>query len=50
MKQLKCGKVRQVIFRVAQWQTKPVQSLPKSLKRSLPSIKEIEAEFGPEES
>jgi predicted nuclease of restriction endonuclease-like (RecB) superfamily len=35
---------------VAQWQTKLVQSLPKSLKGSLPSIEEIEAEFGPEES
>jgi hypothetical protein len=35
---------------VAEWQTKLVQSLPESLKGSLPSIEEIEAEFGPEES
>ncbi len=35
---------------VAQWQTKLVQSLPASLKGSLPSIEDIEAEFGPEES
>lgn len=35
---------------VAEWQTKLVQSLPESLKGSLPSIAEIEAEFGPEES
>jgi predicted nuclease of restriction endonuclease-like (RecB) superfamily len=35
---------------VAEWQTKLVQSLPESLKGSLPSIEEIEAEFGPEGS
>ena len=35
---------------VAEWQTKLVHSLPESLKGSLPSIEEIEAEFGPEES
>ena len=35
---------------VAEWQTKLVQSLPDSLKGSLPSIEEIEAEFGTEES
>ena len=35
---------------VAEWQTKLVQSLPEPLKGSLPSIEEIEAEFGPEES
>jgi predicted nuclease of restriction endonuclease-like (RecB) superfamily len=35
---------------VAEWQTRLVQSLPESLKGSLPSIEEIEAEFGPEES
>jgi predicted nuclease of restriction endonuclease-like (RecB) superfamily len=35
---------------VAEWQTKLVQSLPESLKGSLPSIEEIEAEFGPYES
>jgi predicted nuclease of restriction endonuclease-like (RecB) superfamily len=35
---------------VAEWQTKLVQSLPESLKGSLPTIEEIEAEFGPEES
>jgi predicted nuclease of restriction endonuclease-like (RecB) superfamily len=34
---------------VAEWQTKLVQSLPESLKGSLPSIEEIEAEFGTEE-
>lgn len=34
---------------VAEWQTKLVQSLPKSLKGSLPSIQEIEAELGQEE-
>ncbi len=34
---------------VAQWRTKLVQSLPASLKGSLPSIEDIEAEFGPEE-
>ena len=34
---------------VAEWQTKLVQSLPESLKGSLPTIEEIEAEFGPEE-
>ena len=31
---------------VAEWQTKLVQSLPEPLKGSLPSIEEIEAEFG----
>ena len=35
---------------VAEWQTKLVQSLPESLKGSLPSIEEFEAEFGQEES
>ena len=35
---------------VAEWQTKLVQSLPESLKGSLPSVEEIEAEFGTEES
>ncbi len=35
---------------VAEWKTKLVQSLPDSLKGSLPSIEEIEAEFGSEES
>ena len=35
---------------VAEWQTKLIQSLPESLKGSLPSIEEIEAEFRPEES
>jgi len=35
---------------VAEWQTKLVQSLPESLKGSLPSIEEIEAELGPESS
>ena len=34
---------------VAEWQTRLVQSLPESLKGSLPSIEEIEAEFGTEE-
>jgi predicted nuclease of restriction endonuclease-like (RecB) superfamily len=34
---------------VAEWQTKLVQSLPKSLKGSLPSIAQIEAELGKEE-
>jgi len=33
---------------VAEWQTKLVQSLPEPLKGSLPSIAEIEAEFGRE--
>lgn len=33
---------------VAEWQTKLVQSLPEPLKGSLPSIEEIEAEFGRE--
>ena len=32
---------------VAQWQTKLVESLPKNLKGSLPTIEEIEAELGP---
>ncbi|MDR3632987.1 MAG: PDDEXK nuclease domain-containing protein [Isosphaeraceae bacterium] len=35
---------------VAEWQTKLVQSLPESLQGSLPSIAELEAEFGPAES
>jgi predicted nuclease of restriction endonuclease-like (RecB) superfamily len=35
---------------VAEWQTKLVHSLPEPLKGSLPSIEEIEAEFGSEES
>jgi predicted nuclease of restriction endonuclease-like (RecB) superfamily len=35
---------------VAEWQTKLVQSLPESLEGSLPSIEQIEAEFGPERS
>jgi predicted nuclease of restriction endonuclease-like (RecB) superfamily len=35
---------------VAEWQTQLVQSLPEELKGSLPSIAEIEAEFGPEGS
>ncbi len=34
---------------IAQWQTKLVQSLPETLKGSLPSIEEIEAELGKEE-
>ena len=34
---------------VAQWQTKLVQSLPETLKGSLPSIEAIEAELGNEE-
>lgn len=34
---------------VAEWQTRLIQSLPESLKGSLPSIEEIEAEFRPEE-
>ena len=33
---------------VAEWQTRLVHSLPESLKGSLPSIEEIEAEFGEE--
>jgi len=33
---------------VAEWQTRLVQSLPESLKGSLPSIEEIEAELGKE--
>jgi predicted nuclease of restriction endonuclease-like (RecB) superfamily len=33
---------------VAEWQTKLVDSLPEPLKGSLPSIEEIEAEFGSE--
>jgi hypothetical protein len=32
-------------FDVAQWQTKLVESLPKNLKGSLPTIKEIESEL-----
>jgi len=35
---------------VAEWQTRLIQSLPESLKGSLPSIEEIEAEFRSEES
>lgn len=35
---------------VAEWQTRLVQSLPETLKGSLPSIEEIEAELGSEES
>ena len=35
---------------VAEWKTKLVQSLPESLKGSLPSIEELEAEFETEES
>ena len=35
---------------VAEWQTKLVHSLPEPLKGSLPSIEEIEAELGSEES
>jgi hypothetical protein len=31
---------------VAQWQTKLVESLPKNLKGSLPTVEEIEAELG----
>jgi predicted nuclease of restriction endonuclease-like (RecB) superfamily len=34
---------------VAEWQTKLVQALPESLKGSLPSIAEIEAELGKEQ-
>jgi predicted nuclease of restriction endonuclease-like (RecB) superfamily len=34
---------------VAEWQTKLVKSLPETLKGSLPSIEQLEAEFGPEE-
>ncbi|HYG36164.1 MAG TPA: hypothetical protein VEC99_15340 [Clostridia bacterium] len=30
---------------VAQWQTKLVESLPKNLKGSLPTVAEIEAEL-----
>ena len=35
---------------MAEWQTKLVQSLPEPVKGNLPSIEEIEAEFGSEES
>ncbi len=35
---------------VAEWQTRLIQSLPESLKGSLPSIEEFEAEFRPQES
>ena len=35
---------------VSEWQTKLVESLPETLKGSLPSIEEIEAEFGSEDS
>jgi predicted nuclease of restriction endonuclease-like (RecB) superfamily len=35
---------------VAEWQTRLVHSLPEPLKGSLPSIEEIEAEFGKEEN
>jgi hypothetical protein len=31
---------------VAQWQTKLVESLPRNLKGSLPTVAEIEAEIG----
>jgi hypothetical protein len=31
---------------VAQWQTKIVKSLPKELRGSLPTIEELEKEFG----
>jgi hypothetical protein len=34
---------------VAEWQTRLVQSLPESLIGSLPSVEEIEAEFGAED-
>ncbi len=34
---------------VAEWQTKLVKSLPEILKGSLPSIEQLEAEFGPED-
>jgi hypothetical protein len=34
---------------VAEWQTKLVKSLPETLKGSLPTIEQLEAEFGPEE-
>jgi predicted nuclease of restriction endonuclease-like (RecB) superfamily len=33
---------------VAEWQTKLVKSLPETLKGSLPTIEQLEAEFGPE--
>ncbi|MBA4029865.1 MAG: DUF1016 domain-containing protein [Planctomyces sp.] len=33
---------------VAEWQTKLLKSLPEKLKGSLPTIEQIEAEFGPE--
>ena len=35
---------------VAEWQTKLVKSLPEQLKGNLPSIEELEAEFGSKES
>jgi predicted nuclease of restriction endonuclease-like (RecB) superfamily len=35
---------------VAEWQTQLVKSLPETLKGSLPTIEQLEAEFGPEES
>lgn len=35
---------------VAEWQTKLVKSLPETLKGSLPTIEQLEAEFGPEGS
>ncbi|MFM7161796.1 MAG: YhcG family protein [Planctomycetaceae bacterium] len=35
---------------VAAWQTKLVKSLPEKLKGSLPTIEQLEAEFGPEKS
>jgi hypothetical protein len=35
---------------VAEWQTKLVHSLPEPLKGSLPSIEDIEAELGKEET
>lgn len=35
---------------VAEWQTKLVKSLPETLQGSLPTIEQLEAEFGPERS
>ena len=35
---------------VAEWQTKLVKSLPETLKGSLPTIEQLEAEFGSEET
>jgi hypothetical protein len=34
---------------LAEWQTKLVKSLPETLNGSLPTIEQLEAEFGPEE-